>query len=73
MTAHQQILIVIHNAEVLATSACNKHAIAMQAFNVACARGDFHLAQREQDLAVEALSQYMDQIQVAQRHNLLLS
>jgi hypothetical protein len=43
------------------------HNLAMQAFNVAVARFDFKLAQKEQDMALASLSENMDAIQALHR------
>ena len=50
---------------------CNKayerHGLALQAFQVACARHDWMLAQKEQDEALTNLNAYMDGLQAIRR------
>ena len=65
----QEVMEKIGEAQQRAGEAHRDHYIAMQAFQVACARGDYVLAQREQDAALAAMTRYMDELQLVTRLN----
>ena len=65
----QEIMEQIVVAQKRAQDAYRRHGLAMQAFQVACGRGDFALAQREQDEVLAAFESYMDEVQAIAQLN----